>query len=58
MTWSSSLDYLGLEDLTAVQMSLCAGTSNVDLAGDLVQSLENYLGLEDLTADVSVCRDQ
>jgi hypothetical protein len=39
-------------------MSLCAGTSNMDLAGDLVQSLGNYLGIEDLTVDVSVCRDQ
>ncbi len=39
-------------------MSLCAGTSNMDLAGDLFQSLGNYLGLEDLTADVAVCRDQ
>ncbi len=38
-------------------MSLCAGTSNMDLAGDLVQSLGNYLGLEDQTADVSVCRE-
>ncbi len=39
-------------------MLLCAGTSNMVLAGDLVQSLGNYLGLEDLTADVSVYRDQ
>ncbi len=41
-----------------MQIYLCEGTSNMDLAGDLVQSLGNYLGLKDLTADVSVCRDQ
>ncbi len=30
-------------------MSLFVGTSNMDLAGDLIRSLGNYLGLEDLS---------